>query len=95
MDIVMFICFTIIGLSLFMIVRTSIISKIRLKAIDISSELDLREIRSGLTYKNRLKAFNAGQSFDSMIFDLTKWSLKQCYPDLLQEYTEQAKGGIK
>lgn len=62
-----------LGIAVFIFIRNYIVSKARYKAIFIITE------NGGISWCR----FYKGQSYDSQMFDLRKWTFKQFYPWLV------------
>ena len=74
------------AIAVFGFIRIEIIYRIRMRAIDLIGEENVRRIHAGekflLKYLTEREADGISQTYNTMFFDLTKWKLKQFYPDI-------------
>ena len=54
-----------------------------LKAIDLVHEKQIKDINNGIyPGDKRYRDLNAVANYNKMLFDISKWTFKQFYPDL-------------
>lgn len=73
---------SLIALSMVVWGRGLLTHRYRIRAITKCHERALREVGSGRDPFAQWKPYDEGMTYNQMIFDLTKWTFKDFYPEL-------------